>query len=68
MEVLTPDFKGDYDSLKTVLDSAPDVYNHNVETVPRLYPHVRPQANYERSLNVLRNAKRSRLILTQNQG
>jgi len=58
VEVLTPDFKGDCSALKTVLDSLPDVYNHNIETVPRLYQHVRPQANYERSLNVLRNAKK----------
>jgi len=57
VEVLTPDFKGNYDALMTVLDSAPNVYNHNVETVPRLYPHVRPQADYARSLNVLSNAK-----------
>jgi len=58
VEVLTPDFKGDRNALKTVLDSLPDVYNHNIETVPRLYSHVRPQANYERSLIVLRNAKK----------
>ena len=57
IEVLTPDFKGDTASLKTVLDSCPDVFNHNVETVPRLYGIVRPQADYERSLKVLRKAK-----------
>ncbi|MDI6744150.1 MAG: lipoyl synthase [Thermodesulfovibrionales bacterium] len=57
VEVLTPDFKGDYNALKTVLGSMPDVYNHNVETVPRLYFYVRPQADYARSLNVLSNAK-----------
>ena len=68
VEVLTPDFKGDYDSLKTVLDSAPDVYNHNVETVPRLYPYARPQANYERSLNVLRNAKKIALDVNVKSG
>jgi len=68
VEVLTPDFKGDYDALKTVLDSAPDVYNHNVETVPRLYAHVRPQANYERSLNVLRNAKKIALDINAKSG
>ncbi len=68
VEVLTPDFKGDYNSLKTVLDSAPDVYNHNVETVPRLYPYVRPQANYERSLNVLRNAKKIALDINAKSG
>ena len=57
IEVLTPDFRGNKDSLKTVLDSRPDVYNHNVETVPRLYPYVRHQADYSNSLNVLMNAK-----------
>lgn len=57
IEVLTPDFRGNHDALKTVLDSKPDVYNHNVETVPRLYTYVRPQANYSTSLGVLRNAK-----------
>ncbi len=57
VEVLTPDFGGDPDALKTVLDAEPDVFNHNVETVPRLYQTVRPQANYERSLMVLKNAK-----------
>lgn len=57
VEVLTPDFRGNKDSLKTVLDSGPDVYNHNVETVPRLYPYVRHQADYRKSLNVLANAK-----------
>ncbi len=57
VEVLTPDFKGDYDSIKTVIESGPDVFNHNVETVPRLYKYVRPQANYIVSLNVLLNAK-----------
>ncbi|GAB4420611.1 MAG: lipoyl synthase [Thermodesulfovibrionales bacterium] len=57
IEVLTPDFKGDIASLTIVLDSRPDVFNHNIETVPRLYPIVRPQADYRRSLDVLMNAK-----------
>jgi len=57
VEVLTPDFKGDVASLKMVLDSKPDVFNHNIETVQRLYPVVRPQADYRRSLHVLRNAR-----------
>lgn len=57
VEVLTPDFKGSVDSLKTILSARPDVFNHNVETVPRLYPVVRPQADYMRSLLVLKNAK-----------
>ena len=57
VEVLTPDFKGDVRNLKIVLESKPNVYNHNVETVPRLYQHVRPGANYKRSLGMLRKAK-----------
>lgn len=57
IEVLIPDFCGDADALRTVLDAAPDVVNHNVETVPRLYPTVRPQADYRQSLNLLRCAK-----------
>jgi lipoic acid synthetase len=57
VEVLTPDFKGDGAALTIVLSSAPDVFSHNMETVPALYPMVRPQADYERSLRVLRNAK-----------
>lgn len=58
IEVLTPDFKGDTAPLDVVLDSGPDVFNHNIETVPRLYPVVRPQADYRLSLNVLRNARK----------
>ena len=57
VEVLIPDFKGDPSSLTTVLGESPDVLNHNVETVPRLYPEVRPQAHYERSLNLLEKSK-----------
>ncbi len=56
IEVLTPDFQGDEGALKKVLDASPDVFNHNIETVPRLYPVVRPQADYSRSLRVLRAA------------
>jgi lipoic acid synthetase len=58
VEVLTPDFKGSLSDMNTVLRSRPDVYNHNVETVPRLYPVVRPLANYRRSLNILEYAKK----------
>jgi lipoic acid synthetase len=57
IEVLIPDFKGDEASLVTVLKESPDVLNHNVETVPRLYPQVRPQADYGRSLELLRRVK-----------
>ncbi|HXG92467.1 MAG TPA: lipoyl synthase [Blastocatellia bacterium] len=58
IEVLTPDFKGDEAALRMVLDAAPDTFNHNVETVPRLYRRVRPQADYQQSLDVLLNARR----------
>jgi lipoic acid synthetase len=54
VEVLIPDFGGDEDNLKTVLDAGPDVLNHNIETVARLYSAVRPQAVYERSLELIR--------------
>jgi lipoic acid synthetase len=57
VEVLTPVFKGSREALKVVMDAKPDVFNHNVETVPRLYRRVRPQAVYERSLDVLAWAK-----------
>lgn len=57
VEVLTPDFKGDMASVKAVLDAAPDIYNHNLETVPSLYPIVRPLADYRRSLEVLKMAR-----------
>jgi lipoic acid synthetase len=53
VEVLVPDFQGAETSLRTVCDAQPDVFNHNVETVPRLYEKVRPQADYRRSLDVL---------------
>ena len=58
VEVLIPDFQGNPDALKTVLDAAPDVLNHNLETVPRLYSEVRPEALYRRSLSVIRQAGR----------
>jgi lipoic acid synthetase len=57
VEVLIPDFKGEREALATVVRARPFVLNHNIETAPRLYPWVRPQAVYERSLNVIREAK-----------
>ena len=57
IEVLTPDFQGSRAALRTVLAAAPDVYNHNLETVPRLYRPVRPGARYERSLELLARCK-----------
>jgi lipoic acid synthetase len=58
VEVLTPDFCGDLDAVTRVLDAGPHVFNHNMETVPRLYRRVRPQANYRQSLEVLQFAGR----------
>ncbi|MGA2181702.1 MAG: lipoyl synthase [Bryobacteraceae bacterium] len=60
IEVLTPDFCGDLEAVARVLDAGPDVFNHNMETVPGLYRRVRPQAKYTQSLDVLRFAKRYR--------
>jgi lipoic acid synthetase len=58
IEVLIPDFRGEEFALDIVLDALPDILNHNMETVPRLYPVVRPQAKYERSLTLLNRARR----------
>lgn len=58
VEVLTPDFKGDPSALAAVLAAEPDVFNHNVEMVPRLFPSFRPQGSYPRSLDLLAEARR----------
>lgn len=58
IEVLIPDFKGNEEALLTVLAAKPEILNHNVETIPRLYRRVRPQANYRQSLEVLARAKK----------
>jgi len=58
VEVLIPDFQGNYAALETVLNARPDVLNHNIETVPRLYSTVRPEANYNRSLEVLKQTSK----------
>ncbi len=62
IEVLTPDFKGNTDALKIVFDAKPDIFNHNLETIPRLYPQIRPQANFKQSLKVLKQAKKAGLM------
>ena len=62
VEVLIPDFKGNWDALAVVLDARPDVLNHNTETVPRLYRRVRPGARFERSLELLRRSKDAGLL------
>jgi len=58
IEVLIPDFKGSRESLETVLTAGPDILNHNVETVPRLYKRVRPGANFAQSVELLRRVKK----------
>jgi len=60
VEVLTPDFRGDQEAVARVLDAGPHVFNHNIETVPRLYARVRPQADYRQSLAVLEFARQYR--------
>ena len=57
VEVLIPDFQGNWQALRVVIEAAPDILNHNVETVPRLYKTMRPQAKYDRSLTLLKRAK-----------
>jgi lipoic acid synthetase len=73
VEVLTPDFCGDLDAVGRVLDAGPHVFNHNMETVPRLYRKVRPQADYQQSLDVLsfaagKNASRNAATLLTKSG
>ena len=58
VEVLVPDFQGNVDSIRTVLEARPDIYNHNTETVPRLYKKARPGGRYARVLEIFRVAKR----------
>jgi len=66
IEVLTPDFCGDLDAVARVLEAGPHVFNHNMETVERLYRRVRPQANYDQSLSVLAFARQYRAdVLTK---
>jgi len=62
VEVLIPDFRGVWDALDVVLDARPEILNHNMETVPRLYPLARQQAKYSRSLEVLQRAGEAGLL------
>jgi lipoic acid synthetase len=68
VEVLTPDFEGKWEALRTVVEARPVVYNHNIETVPRLYRQVRPKAVYERSLELLSMVKRFDPAMTTKSG
>ena len=62
IEVLIPDFEGNWDALQMVIDARPEILNHNLETVPRMYPAVRPQARFERSVELLRRCKDAGLV------
>jgi lipoic acid synthetase len=62
LEVLIPDFKGDWEALDVVNAQLPDILNHNIETVPRLYTRVRPQAKYMRSLELIQRSKEAGLV------
>lgn len=65
IEILTPDFKGSTDSLDTIINAKPDVFNHNIETVKNLFKTARPQGNFERSINVLKYIKDNSGIITK---
>jgi lipoic acid synthetase len=68
VEVLIPDLKGDHLALETILEAGPDVVGHNLETIPRLYRSIRPQAGYRRSLDLLAEIKRRRADLLTKSG
>src|SRR4051794_4174689 len=68
VEVLTSDFHGNLDAVRTVVEARPDYFNHNVETVPRLYDYVRPGSRFTRSLAVLAEAKRLDPAITTKSG
>lgn len=64
-EILTPDFKGDTNALNTIIQAAPDVFNHNIEVVERIFKTARPQGDYNRSLNLLKYVKENSDITTK---
>jgi lipoyl synthase len=68
VEVLTPDFRGNLDAVRVVAAARPDYFNHNVETVPRLYDFVRPGSRFERSLGVLRHVRDLDPVITTKSG
>jgi lipoic acid synthetase len=68
VEVLVPDFAGNQEALETVFQTQPEVFNHNIETVPRLYAIARPQAVYQRSLEILARAAESKVSLKVKSG
>lgn len=68
VEVLTPDFCGDPEAIKMVVAAQPDIFNHNLETVPRLYAKIRPEADYQRSLGVLKEVKHQNVQIITKSG
>lgn len=68
VEVLIPDLQGNWQALRTIIEAGPDVLNHNMETVAGLYPEVRPEALYQRSLELLRQAKKIKPQLSTKSG
>jgi lipoic acid synthetase len=68
VEVLIPDFQGDFNALRTVVSANPDVVNHNIETVASLYETARPEARYQRSLDLLRRVKSLDLLMPVKSG
>lgn len=68
IEVLIPDFVGNAGALRMVIDAAPEIINHNVETVPSLYPEVRPRADYRRSLRLLQRVKEAKPAMVTKSG
>jgi lipoyl synthase len=68
VEVLIPDFAGDREALQTVIDAKPDVINHNIEVVEKLFPEIRPQGNYKTSLELLKNIKKINKNMTTKSG
>lgn len=65
IELLTPDFKGNAGAVDTIIEASPDIFNHNLETVKKLYPQVRPQADYDFSLNLLSHVQKKSNIITK---
>jgi lipoic acid synthetase len=68
IEVLTPDLQGNWEALAAIVAARPDIFNHNTESVPRLYPWVRPKAQYERSLELLRRVKQQNSSIVTKSG
>ncbi len=68
VEVLVPDFDGNWEALRVVVEARPDVLNHNIESVPRLYRRVRPKGRYERSLDLIRRVKQLEPEMTTKSG